>query len=470
MFGNLHLRSPYKLQGSTDPRIPSRPQPDNPVDIRRKHMLLPHKMPAKFFFTDLDQHQAAELVQNVLAAWKFATFTLPYVRKLEKRILAFDKYGDLEALYLKTMRALKEARDHVKDLQRQLQNERHSSDLLLARTRAIRVTGLRFLAAQLRKYRRKALFWQTKFARYERHSENAKAVLAAKVADFFEQLDRWRNEALAREAMMAFFLDVYRTFHYKYDLAKARGNKQTEMLLDLQQQTEVLEKERDTLVIERDRLITEKLQLLEDKRQLLSEEIPMKNEEIVVWRSKLLLARSSLQYACLQAWRKHAVIGGKNREIATLREELKDFKKVQNELFAERRTSDLLRQVIAEKTDKLDEMETIAEKVRALEQNLKQTQFERNELQSLLDAKVTRPTIPARFLCMKCMNDVNEMKEKMERKAQKQLLQKTRNRQNASEFLVNELHIVPDGDYVKKLLRGSGVSGGSGGGGGIGQR
>lgn len=251
IFGNLYLRSRYILNESLSPRIPGRPQPENPVDARRKHMLLPHRMPPKWFFLDLDQHQGAELCGNVIAAWKFATFTLPYIRKLEKRIHAFDKYGDLETLYLRTLRSLKEAKDWCADLQRAIATERLAVDLLVSRCRG-QVFGLHLLTAQLRKYRRRCRVVTQEYIKYKAHAEGAKRALAKKFANRFEELESWRDEALKRMAFQATFLEVFYVFQKKYELAKARGGKQAEILLELGEKVGALEDALEKMTKERD--------------------------------------------------------------------------------------------------------------------------------------------------------------------------------------------------------------------------
>lgn len=96
----------------------------NPVEHRRQHMLLPHRLPAKYFFAHLGHHQDGTLAATCLSAWKFFTFNTSYLRTLEKRIDGFDKYGDLEGLYIRTQKTLDTTQDYCSSLELAGEKER----------------------------------------------------------------------------------------------------------------------------------------------------------------------------------------------------------------------------------------------------------------------------------------------------------------------------------------------------------
>ncbi|CAD7959000.1 unnamed protein product [Amoebophrya sp. A25] len=204
-------------------------------------------------------------------------------------------------------------------------------------------------------------------------------------------------------------LETFRGMRHKYELARARGNKQTEMLLEeSEKKIANLTRELEKLTKDRDGLIQVRDALLADKNQLQTEAVPMLQEETLIWRGRLYQTRQVLQLAVLMNWYKLVAMHEKDRTIAWQQTFIAELEVLKVKYAEEQRICQELRAELEIKEEKLEQMAALEAERDEMAKELKTLRRHNKELKVTLESRVTKPVLPARFLCMRCSNEVSQ--------------------------------------------------------------
>lgn len=234
-------------------------------------------------------------------------------------------------------------------------------------------------------------------------------------AQVYQEMQTWRDECLQRQALCSMWVDIYRSFKEKMRVSQLRGGEQTALIVE---QTETIKEQTGTItkLSEAKTHLEEKVEKLEEENVILqTEAMVMKDEEILCWRKKLADARRFSTKLCAWHWKRLVRLRQNNRaheiQQRDLLGEVLRLKVVEMDLFKERKQNKELRATIKEKNKTIARLEQMGRDFQALQTAHAELQAEKNaadaEIETLKAMKVTRPILPAKFMCARCCHNVN---------------------------------------------------------------